>query len=140
MRIQFKPTLKIKNYIYFDQLKGTFLVPYHGWKALFRKPKVHSIKDIASIDILSDVIGKDSFWGVRDRCIEVTIMIIMKNNDRCYIDFLKKDVSPRGFKCKKAFKEAQNVKSVLMFMQKAGEYAVKIEKERIPYINQVVRV
>ena len=70
--------------------------------------------------------------------IEVVIMIILKDGNRCYIDFLKKPTIARSWKCKKAFKEANEVKQTLLFMQKVGNYALQRQKSNITYIPRTL--
>ena len=134
----FDATSNIKNYIYFNNLKGEFVVPKHSIKYLFKKPQIHSVKDITEVCLLSDSDCRDTFLGLQNFCIEVVIMIILKDGNRCYIDFLKKPTIARSWKCKKAFKEANEVKQALLFMQKVGNYTLQRQKSNITYIPRTL--
>ena len=131
MNTKFQSNYKIKNYIYFDKLKGEFLVPKHNLKSLFKKEIPHHIKDIQRIKLVTDTDYKDTFLGTKEVCMEICLMIVLPNDDRCYIDFLDKPTFSNSLKCKKAFQDAQEVISALKFMQKVGEYQKqrKISKE-----------
>ena len=131
MNTKFQANYKIKNYIYFDKLKGKFLVPKHNLKSLFKKGIAYNISDIQRIKLVTDTDYKDTILGTKEVCIEVCLMIVLPNDDRCYIDFLDKPTFSNSLKCKKAYKDAQEVISALKFMQKVGEYQKqrKISKE-----------
>ena len=138
MNTKFQSNYKIKNYIYFDKLKGEFLVPKHNLKNLFKKQISHKIKDIQRIKLVTDNDYKDTILGTKEVCMEVCLMIVLANDDRCYIDFLDKPTSSNSLKCKKAFQDAQEVISALTFMQKVGEYKKQRKISNNTYFPRVI--
>lgn len=122
MNTKFQANYKIKNYIYFDKLKGKFLIPKHNLKNLFKKSISYNISDIQRIKLVTDTDYKDTIFGTKEVCMEVCLMIVLPNDDRCYIDFLDKPTFSNSFKCKKAYKDAQEVISALKFVQMVGEF------------------
>lgn len=135
MNTKFQSNYKIKNYIYFDRIKGEFLVPKHNFKNLFKKQISYKIKDIQRIKLVTDNDYKDTILGTKEICMEVCLMIVLPNDDRCYIDFLDKPTFSNSLKCKKAYKDAQEVISALKFLQRVGEYQEKRKISKEAYLS-----
>lgn len=114
MKNEFVVTSRVKNYIYFDAINNQFKVPKRKLKYLLQKTEIHKFNEIEKIKLLE--LEDEKYCG------ELEIVIVLKENIKCYISLIKKTTNKRSFKYKHLYKMAENIVSYLEFVQCARKY------------------
>ena len=123
-------TSQVKDYIYFDGVNNQFKINKYQFKKLFSKPKIHSFSEIAKIKLLD---AEDDKY-----CVELEIVIVLKNNTKYYIGLIKKPTSKKSLKYKRLNKIADEITSYLEFVQYAGNISNSFTKMPINQQNRLI--